>query len=129
MSLTGRTARLARRTAAEFLDDRCPQLAAAIAYYALFAVFPLSILLVAGFGRVAGEETARREVTELVLDNVPLRSTEGRQEIADALDRVTAGAETFGVLGLAGLVFSASGLMGALRYALSRAFDFDLFSR
>jgi len=38
---------LAKRSLAEFLDDRCPQLAASIAYHVLFSIFPLAIVLAA----------------------------------------------------------------------------------
>lgn len=120
-----RTPKLLGETLREFLDDRCQQLAAAIAFYALFAIFPLTILLVAAFGVVAGDDAARREVTDLVLENVPLRESGGRRQIADALAEVTSNAGAFGIIGIAGLLFSASGLMGALRHSLSRVFDVE----
>jgi membrane protein len=120
-----RGARILGEAVREYLDDRCPQLAASISYYALFSVFPLTILLVAGFGLVTSEESARREVTEFVLANLPLSEGGGRREIASTLDRVTGNAGAFGVVGVAGLVFSASGLMGSLRHGLSRAFDVE----
>jgi len=119
-----RTLRLVAATARGYLDDRGPQLSAAIAYFGLFAVFPLTILLVAAFGLIAGDGTARREVIDFVMRNVPLRD-EGRGDLQAALQEVTSNAEAFGIVGIAGLVFSASGLMGALRHALSRAFDVE----
>jgi membrane protein len=120
-----RGARIAGDAGREYLDDRGPQLAASISYYALFSVFPLTILLVAVFGLVTSEESARREVTDFVLANVPLSTGGGRREIADTLENVTSNARAFGIVGVAGLVFSASGLMGALRHGLSRAFDVE----
>jgi membrane protein len=119
-----RALRLVAATARGYFDDRGPQLSAAIAYFGLFAVFPLTILLVAAFGLIAGDGTARREVIDFVMRNVPLRD-EGRADLQAALREVTSNAEAFGVVGIAGLVFSASGLMGALRHALSRAFDVE----
>ena len=108
-----------------YFDDRCPQLSAGIAYYTLFALFPLTILSVAAFGLVVGAGTARTELIDFLLDNVPLQPDSGRRELERILENVTSDAEAFGVVGIAGLVFSASGLMGSLRYALSRAFDVD----
>jgi membrane protein len=107
-----------------YFDDRGPQLAAGTAYFGLFAVFPLTILLVAAFGLVVGDGAARREVVDFVMRNVPLRD-DGRADLLATLREVTSNAEAFGVVGMAGLVFSASGLMGALRHALSRAFDVE----
>jgi membrane protein len=119
-----RALRLVAATVSGYFDDRGPQLSAAIAYFALFAVFPLTILLVAAFGLVAGEGAARGEVIDFVMRNVPLRD-EGRNDLQAALREVTSNAEAFGLVGIAGLIFSASGLMGALRHALSRAFDVE----
>ncbi|HET8758198.1 MAG TPA: YihY/virulence factor BrkB family protein [Solirubrobacteraceae bacterium] len=119
-----RTVRLAGATVRGYLDDRGPQLAAGTAYFALFAVFPLTILLVAGFGLFVGDGAARREVVDFVMRNVPLRDT-GRSDLLATLREVTSNAGAFSVVGMAGLVFSASGLMGALRHALSRAFDIE----
>jgi membrane protein len=112
-------------TVRRYFDDRGPQLAAAIAYYGLFAVFPLTILLVALFGLFAGGSEIRDEVVDVVVDNVPLREEGGRRELESILRDVTSNAEAFGVIGIAGLAFSASGLMGALRMALSRAYDVE----
>lgn len=119
-----RALRLVAATVRGYFDDRGPQLSAAIAYFALFAVFPLTILLVAAFGLVAGDGTARSDVIDVVMRNVPLRD-DGRADLQSALHEVTSNAEAFGIVGIAGLIFSASGLMGALRHALSRAFDVE----
>jgi membrane protein len=119
-----RTVRLTGATVRGYFDDRGPQLAAGTAYFALFAVFPLTILVVAAFGVVTGDGDARQEVVDFVMRNVPLRD-DGRADLEATLREVTSNAEAFGVVGMAGLVFSASGLMGALRHALSRAFDVE----
>ena len=119
-----RARRLVAATARGYAGDRGPQLSAAISYYALFAIFPLTILMVAAYGVVAGDGTAQREVVDLVMRNVPLRD-DGRADLQATLQAVTSNAEAFGVVGVVGLVFSASGLMGALRHALSRAFDVE----
>lgn len=108
-----------------YVDDRCPQLSAGIAYYTLFAIFPLTILSVAAFGLIVGSGTARAQLIDFLLDNVPLQPDTGRRELERILRNVTSDAQAFGIVGIAGLVFSASGLMGSLRYALSRAFDVD----
>jgi membrane protein len=118
-------ARLARRAIAEFFDDGCPQRAAAISYYGLFSLFPLAILLVGIFGLVVQEHQARSQVIDFLLDNLPLRRGQGRQDLQQLLDDVTSSVSGFGVLGLVGLVFSASGLMGAIRQAFNAAWDVE----
>jgi membrane protein len=118
----------ARRTAelsvSGFLADGCPKLAAAISYYALFSLFPLAIVAVALFGLFVGDDAAREEVVDAILDNVPLR--EDRNELRDVLETVTAGAGAGGALGLVGLIVSASAVMGAVRFAVNTVWDVEV---
>lgn len=110
---------------AAFFEHRGPQFAAAIAFYALFAIFPLAILAVVAFGVVIGDDDARRHVVDFLLDNLPITPDQGRADLERLLEGVTRDTGTIGALGLGGLVISASGLMGAARNALNAAFDAD----
>lgn len=114
---------LAQRSATEFLEDGGTQLAASVSYFTLLALFPLAILTVAVFGLFLGGEEARERVIEVVLERVPLREEQGRRDLRDSLTTVTGSAAAFGAIGLAGLVFAASGLMGSIRSGLNRAWD------
>ena len=107
------------RTGDEFIADGCPKLAAAISYYALFALFPLVILLVGVAGLVLDDQAAREPIIDEVLDRVPLREDRGRADLEELLVTVTESAGAIGVVGAAGLMVSASGLMGAIRFALN----------
>ncbi len=109
---------------AEHFDDQCPQLAAAISYYALFALFPLVILAAGAFGLIQGSEAAREHIVDLVTENVALTEA-GRESLESSLSNVAQNAGLFGVIGILGLVFSASGVMGAIRNALNAAFDIE----
>ncbi len=117
------TWRIAKRAVTEFFDDGCPQSAAAISYYGLFSLFPLLILLVGVFGLVVQGGHARDAVINFLLDELPLRRGAGREDLRNLLEAATAGAGGFGIIGIVGLAFSASGLMGAVRAALNRAWD------
>lgn len=112
-----------QRALREFFEDRCHVISAAIAYYTLFSLFPLAILVVGGFALVVGEGEARHAVIDFLLDNLPLRPGEGRRDLRELLQNVTGNVTAFGILGALGLVFSASGLMGALREGVNAAFD------
>lgn len=120
---TRRAIALARRALGEFFDDGCPQRAAAISYYSLLSLFPLAIVLVAAFGIFVDDDAARRRVIDFVLDNVPLREDRGRADLEDLLRSVTAAGGGFGVFGVAGLLFAASAVMGAVRQALNAAWE------
>ena len=116
-------ARTAEAAVGGFLDDACTKLAAAITYYTLLSMFPLAILVVAGFGLVIAEGTARVEVIDAILDALPLQAGQGRDELGELLDAVTAGAQVSGALGLVGLLYSATGLMSAVRFSLNSVWD------
>lgn len=113
---------LGARGVREFFDDGCPQRAAAISYYSLLSLFPLAIVLVAIFGIVVDDDAARRRVIGFVLDNVPLREDRGRADLEELLRAVTERGG-FGIFGVAGLLFAASAVMGAVRHALNAAWE------
>lgn len=113
---------LAVRTVREFLDDRCIQAAAGISYWALFSLFPLAILAVAVLGLVLRDDALRDDLLDLLLANLPLTG-EGRADLERVLVSVTSRGSTFGFLGLLGLFWTASGLMGAIRDGLNQVWD------
>lgn len=120
----GRHARqLVQRSVSEFLEDSGPQAAASISYFGLFSLFPLAILTVAVYGLFLGDDEARERVIEFVLNRVPLEKIQGSRDIRNALSAVTSNATGFGLVGIVTLVFSASGLMGAVRGAFNAAWD------
>ena len=116
---------LARRSVTEFLDDDCHQVAAGISYYGLLSLFPVVILTVGLFGIVVERGDARERVIDTTLDNLPLRPGEGRQELRELLESVTADFAAFGVVGVLALLVSATGLMGAIRHGINTAFDVE----
>lgn len=117
---------LIARAVSEFFDDRCALIAAAIAYYGLLSLFPLAILLVGGYSALTGGAQARGAVIDFLLDNLPLREGAGRRDLRQLLETVAGNAAAFGVVGVAGLVFAASGLMGAVRNGINAAFDSEV---
>ena len=124
VSRAGRlTMALLGQAVSEFFEDGCPQRAAAISYYSLLSLFPLSILVVAIFGVVVDDSAARQRVIEFVLDNVPLREDRGRADLEELLSAVTTASGGFGIFGIAGLLVAASAVMGGIRHALNAAWE------
>jgi membrane protein len=115
---------LLRRSVAEFRDDHCQQMASAIAFHVLFAVFPLAIMAIGIAGLVTQDAHARDSIVAAVVRVVPL-SAQGRGQLHDLLASAGGGASALGLLGLAGAVWSASGMMSAIRTALNIAWDTD----
>jgi membrane protein len=100
---------------ANFFGDRCPHLAAMLAYYALLSLVPflfLALSLVGLTGRADEHSLAIRE----------LRRALPGQPIDDLIAFVSSlrrNARTLGVVGAVGLVWSSLGLLSALESALN----------
>lgn len=112
--------RLAQRTVAEVFDDGCTHIAAAVAYYALLSIFPLLILLVTVASLLVRHSQAAAGVASAVASTFPVAGptiSAGLQHLPGAA------AGGVGFLGAAGLLWSASGVFGAMRDGINRAFD------
>ena len=116
---------LVRETVREFGDDQCPQLAAGISYYVLFSIFPLALLALAVSGLVLADESLREDLVNSLFDVLPLSEGEGRDDLTSAISGLTTGISIAGLVSIIGLMWSASGMMGALRRALNQAWDTD----
>ena len=113
----------------EFIADDCMSIGAAIAYYAMFSLPPLLVvvLMIAGYLGVRPER-----IREAVQDQWGVAATEkAGEQSAKSDDRENSAANEkpkpsqFGwlsrIVGGAILVFSATGLFAQLQYALNRA--------
>lgn len=97
--------------------------AAAIAYYVLFSLIPLLTVVVAGIGLVARDPAVEEEMVRAIVALFP-EELDLESYVQTAVNRVTqANYEVVGVVALLGVLWSASGMFGALRRALNQAFD------
>jgi membrane protein len=120
-----RISQLADRSVTDFFRDGCSQRAAAISFYALFSLFPLAMLAATVMGLIVSDAEARARVVNFVLDNLPLNESRARHDLEVLLLNVTRNVAGFGLLGIATLLFAASGVMGSIRHALNAAFEVD----
>ncbi len=106
------------RTVRLYFDDHCGTYAAAIAFYAIFSLVPMSLVTVSVFGLVVPEE----RITEFIFEQIPLEDSPGvRDNVATIVSRAhEVSAAGIGV-GVLALLWSASGIFGALRRGLNRA--------
>jgi len=72
------------RAAANFVEDRGTQMAAAISYYALFSLFPLAILAAAIFGIVLRDADVQARVLDAIVGVLPVEDS----SVADQLRSV-----------------------------------------
>ncbi len=111
------------RAAKAYGKDKCSAFAAAIAYYALLSIFPLTVFAVTiGGYALRNDPGAQERMIDALLEHLPLDEQSGRADLEGALAAVTAGRAGLGLLGLAGVAYSASALFGAMRTALNVVF-------
>ncbi|MCO5176386.1 MAG: YihY/virulence factor BrkB family protein [Thermomicrobiales bacterium] len=118
---------LAKRTLDEFKKDDVPEIAAGVAYHAIFAIPPLIALvlaLAALLNRVADVPIADRLV-DLINENAPDQTRQLLLDLVDgALNQVSGGAALFGVLLTAGIaLWSGSNGVSTVMKAFNRAYD------
>ena len=113
-----------RRTIHEFDDDEATDLAAALTYYSVLAIFPglIAVLsLVALFGQ------AQTSVDQLLEILRPLVSPTIIEDIRGPLNEI-ASSQAAGVtlgIGLAGALWAASGYVGAFSRAMNRIYEVE----
>jgi membrane protein len=106
----------------EWTDDKAPRLGAALSYYTVFSIAPLLILSIAVVGLVFGEDAARGQVMGQI------RGLLGDQ-VASAVQSMVANAgdKSSGVLatvvGIATLLFGASGVFNELQSSMNEIWD------
>jgi membrane protein len=115
--------RLLARTLSRYADGG-PHVAGAIAFRVLFSIFPLVIVLAGIFGIVVQAAGIQADVVDTVLANVPL-TEDGKRDLRALLEGATGSWSGLGLIAIVGLLWSGSGMMGAIRYALNRAWDVE----
>ncbi|MBA4181305.1 MAG: hypothetical protein C0506_12005 [Anaerolinea sp.] len=111
MGVLGTTVRL-------YMDDHCGTYAAAIAYYALFSLVPLSLIILSVFGLVVDKQ----DISQFVFDQIPLEETTTVRENVDQIVQRAQDISVAGIsFGLLVLVWSSSGIFSAVRRGLDVA--------
>ncbi|MGH3424024.1 MAG: YihY/virulence factor BrkB family protein [Nocardioidaceae bacterium] len=113
---------VARRTVREFSKDQCTDLAAALTYYAVLAMFPAAVALVSLLGLLAQGRQTIDTVLGILAD---VGASSAAETLRPTLERLSQapGAGLALVLGLAGALWSASGYVGAFGRALNRVYE------
>lgn len=105
------------KTAVAFDQDDGAVMSRSIAYYALFSLFPLLLVLMSFSGSVLATEEAQELVLELVIRFIPAAKDVVRQNISQVLEAQS----TIGILATLGLIWSASGVFTAMYRSVNQA--------
>ena len=96
-----------------------------MSYYILFSIFPLAILLVSIAGLILTDDALRDRVVDALLEALPVSSGAAREDLEGLIDPIAHGRSAVGLISILGLLWGASGMMGALRYSLNTAWDHE----
>jgi membrane protein len=114
---------LLKSTAKEWNQDKCPQLGAALAYYAVFSLAPLMLVLLGVFGLIyGGSEQARGKILDQLQYFIDPSGLKVIEDIANNAAHPKAGILA-AVIGIVIAVFGASGIFGQLQDALNTIWD------
>lgn len=123
MKMTGMMG-LLKDAGKDFMDDECPVRAAALSYYIVFSLPPLLILILLIASAVFDPAEVQRVLTEQMGG---FMGAEGAQEIGTIMQEAErpGGKGLKAVLGIAAIIFGATGSFLQLQSALNRAWEVE----
>ncbi|MDQ7878833.1 YihY/virulence factor BrkB family protein [Microbacterium sp. QXD-8] len=111
------------KTAREFSSDECTDIAAALTYYSVLAIFPGLVAVFSIFGLIAGNGGATDAILGVVESAAPETARTLRGPLEQLADSPAAGWGL--VLGLLLAIWSASGYVGAFGRAMNRIYEIE----
>jgi membrane protein len=113
---------IAKKTMREFSKDQCTDIAAALTYYGVLALFPALIALVSLLG-IFGQGQDTTDALLKIVDQVgPSSAVDTLKPTIEQLSS-SQGAGLALVIGLLGALWSASGYVGAFSRGMNRIYD------
>ncbi len=111
-----------RRTVREFSKDECTDLAAALTYYAVLALFPAVIALLSLLGLVGQSEQTVATLTSILKDVGAGDAANTVEPILTSLSTASGSGLLF-LVGLASALWSASGYVNSFGRAMNRIYE------
>lgn len=113
-----------KRSLNEFGKDQCTDLAAALTYYAVLAIFPGILALLSLLGLFGQAQNTTNQVLEIVGQFAPADAVKTIKPTIEGLASNQAAGLTF-VIGLLGAIWSASGYVNAFSRAMNRVYEVE----
>lgn len=114
---TGDRLKIIQQAFSRFSEARAAQAAASMAYYAFFSLFPLLLVFVAVGSFFLESDQVYNQALTLVEQVIPVSN----QLIEENLQRVRTARGAVGFVGLAGLIWSATGVFNGLAHNVNLA--------
>lgn len=113
---------LLRQTVNEWLDDGALRLSAALAYYSIFSIAPLLIIVIGIAGLALGDEAVKSQLDDQLRGYVGAQAAEGIQSLVQGAAKPTEG-WMGAITGFFALLIGASGVFGQLKDALNTIWE------
>lgn len=110
---------LARRAVAAWIDDQAPSMGAALAYYTLFSLAPLLLIVIAVAGLVFGPDAARGQIFDELRGFIGAPGAAAVQQLLESVNR-PAGGVAATATGVALMLLGATTVFAELQSALDR---------
>jgi membrane protein len=107
---------------AQWWNDKAPRLGAALAYYTVFSLAPLLVIVIAIVGLVFGQEAAQGRISEQMTSLVGPEGGKAIEAMVESASKPSSGIIGT-ILGIVMLVFGATALFGQLQDALDTIWD------
>lgn len=111
-----------KQTVTEFSKDKVPRLGAALAYYTIFSLAPLLLIVIAIAGLAFGHDAAQGRIFEQLRSVLGPTTASGIQEMVKNADTPKSGLIAT-IIGVITLLIGASGVFGQLKDALNTIWD------
>src|ERR1044072_2113239 len=106
----------------DWQEDKAARLGAALAYYTIFAIGPLLIIMITIAGRVFGEAAVKGQIVDTITDVLGPQGAEMIQAMIERASRPE-GNTIAGIVGVAFIFLAAAGLFGHLQDALNTIWE------
>jgi membrane protein len=103
----------------EFLGKNGPYMSAAIAYYAFFSLFPLSLALIAVFSLVLGIEGVEQDLITGLKEQIPVLAEADDEFLSNFFESISTGRTAGGVVAIIGLFWVSQQVFSAIRKSIN----------
>ena len=108
-----------KEAGSEWIEDHAPTLGAALAYYTVFSLAPLLIIIIGVAGLVFGPEAAQGQIFEQLRGLLGEAGAKSMQDLVENANAKPATGIFATVIGIVTLLFGASGVFGQLQTSLN----------
>ena len=99
----------------DFVRKNCPAVAAALSYYTLFSLFPLSLLVISIAGFVVGPSMDKEELAAKIAAVIPIST----DFLTETLQGVVEARAITGLVSIVGLVWASTAALATLRKGIN----------